>query len=101
MRTGNADKESKVAQWRQRMERFAVSGQTVKDFCDAEAVSESTFYRWRGALSRDGIAVGFIDAGALKPVTAPPADEVEEPQVAALEVRLDLGDGLTMHFVRR
>lgn len=95
---------SKEEQWRQRLARFATSGQQVKTFCQAESVSEAVFYRWRKQLSAAGAAVpaaDFIDVG-----TMPSAPKVKmaahcESTSAALEIRLDLGHGLVLQIVRR
>ncbi len=40
----------KVQQWRDRIRRFSVSGQTVARFCAAERVSVPSFYSWRKKL---------------------------------------------------
>lgn len=92
----------KEVEWRQRLARFAASGQGIKPFCQTELVSEATFYRWRKQLAEtDGAvpAAGFIDAGVMAP--AVPAMTQCESAVATLEVRLDLGHGLVLQIVRR
>ena len=90
----------KEVEWRQRLARFASSGQQIKSFCQAESVSTATFYRWRRQLAEVGDAtpaVGFIDVGAM-----PLASETQSMmQCAALEVRLDLGQGLMLSILRR
>jgi len=90
----------KEVEWRQRLVRFASSGQQIKSFCKAESVSTATFYRWRRQLTEvvDATpAVGFIDVGAM-----PPASETQSKmQCAALEIRLDLGQGLVLSLWRR
>jgi len=75
-------------------------------FCRREAVSTASFYRWRGLIERDdgggAVAVrsepGFVDLGTLKDLGAPKG---ETARAAAVEFRLDLGGGLTLHLVRR
>ena len=37
--------------WRERLDRFAGAGLSVKEFCAAEAVSEASFYQWRRKLA--------------------------------------------------
>jgi hypothetical protein len=89
---------SNEAEWRERLGRFAASGQTVKRFCQAESVSEWSFYRWRKQLITPADTThpaAFIDVGALP---APPA--VKAAPAAGVEVRLDLGHGLVLHIVR-
>ncbi len=39
-------------QWRERLRRFASSGQTVLAFCQSEGVSQAGFYQWRKKLER-------------------------------------------------
>lgn len=41
---------TKVRQWSDRLERFAESGQTVAQFCQAEGVSQPSFYQWKKKL---------------------------------------------------
>jgi len=40
-------------QWRDRLRRWRDSGQSVRDFCWREGVSELSFYQWRKRLKRD------------------------------------------------
>jgi putative transposase len=88
------------AQWRLLLARFSDSGLSVSVFCRREAVSTASFYRWRGLLDRQGggenLAVGsepaFVDLGTLRE---------ESARGASMELRLDLGGGLSLHLVRR
>ena len=42
-------------QWRALLSRFSTSGLSVPAFCEREAVSTASFYRWRGLTGqRDG-----------------------------------------------
>jgi transposase-like protein len=94
----------KEVEWRQRLARFAASGQQIKPFCQVELVSEATFYRWRKQLAETGDATpaaGFIDVGVLPPVSEVQSTTRCESASAALEIRLDLGHGLVLHIVRR
>ena len=38
--------------WQERLENREASGLSIDEFCVAEAVSRSTFYRWLTATSR-------------------------------------------------
>ena len=88
------------AQWCSLLSRFCESGLSVSAFCRREAVSTASFYRWRGLIERhdggEALAVrsepAFVDPGTLKGETA---------RAAAVELRLDLGGGLSLHLVRR
>ena len=88
------------AQWRSLLRRFSDSGLSVALFCRREAVSTASFYRWRRVLDRHGGGEGlvvrsepaFVDLGTLRE---------ESGRGAAVELRLDLGGGLSLHLVRR
>ena len=88
------------AQWRTLVSRFAQSGLNAAVFCQREAVSTASLYRWRGLIERrDGSEAlaarseaGFVDLGTLKE---------ESARAAPVELRLDLGGGLALHLVRR
>ena len=102
---GIAEKQSrKEVEWRQRLARFATSGQQIKSFCQAESVSQAVFYRWRKQLAAvDGVepAAGFIDVGVMSPAPSVSSMTPCESAGATLEVRLDLGHGLVLQIVRR
>ena len=86
-------------QWRALLSRFSTSGLSVPAFCEREAVSTASFYRWRGLTGqRDGGEVAsvpnrsaFVGLGALN---------IEPVRAAALDLHLDLGGGVTLHLVR-
>ena len=90
--------------WRVLLTRFASSGQTVRAFCQGEAISPASFYRWRSVLG--AAAVDVSAAGAL-PLATTPARFVDLGPLAApasspsFELHLDLGSGLMLHLVRR
>ena len=86
-------------EWRSLLARFGSSGLGVEAFCRREAISAASFYRWRGLLSeadagaekigRD-TALGFLDLGTLDSASA----------ATRLDLKLELGGGLTLHLVR-
>ena len=93
--------------WRELFERFDGSGLTVEAFCKDEGLSRSSFSRWRSRLPMQAgsaattmhesdahkAAPSFVDLGLLGAAsTATPT---------SLEVRLDLGGGLSLTLVRR
>ena len=93
-----------VEGWRAVLARFASSGQTVRAFCQSEAIGPASFYRWRSLLgatvyagkapvaSASALApTGFVDLGPLAASSPSPS----------FELHLDLGDGLMLHLVRR
>ncbi len=88
-------------EWRLVLSRFSGRGLSVTAFCRREAISVANFYRWRALLEenaaqRHGVhdkdTARFVDLGALAPGSG------DCPQ---LDLKLDLGDGLTLHLVRR
>jgi hypothetical protein len=89
------------AQWRALLSRFSDSALSVPAFCRREAVSTASFYRWRALLQRHeggkDLTVrsepAFVDLGTLRGESIRGA--------APVELRLDLGGGLTLHLVRR
>ncbi len=87
-------------QWRSLLVRHQTSGLGIQAFCRNEQISEASFYRWRtmlkgrrqdGAGAEQDTVPAFVDLGALEPGSA------AKP---TLDLRLELGDGLTLHLVR-
>ena len=96
---GKGSKRSRH-EWRTLLAAFDGSGLGVDAFCRREAISAASLYRWRNLLNNDsksGEAVvsrrapAFVELGPLN-TTA--------PQRARIELKLDLGDGLSLHLVR-
>jgi hypothetical protein len=86
--------ELRRAYWRDVLERQASSGLSAAAFCKSEGIAVPTFYGWRARL-RDvpaPQAVPFIDLGATAETAI--AD-------AGIEIRLDLGHGMTLTIARR
>jgi putative transposase len=95
--------------WREVVRRFDAQGETVGQFCQREGVSQSSLHRWRArlALAPSGHAAGerkksrelqAVAAGAFVDLGALGAGDVNiGPR---LDLKLDLGAGLTLHLVR-
>ena len=84
--------------WRAMLARHQSCGLSIEAFCRREAVSTASFYRWRALLDDSYGHVdtakpppAFLDLGALNATPTP------RPR---LDLKLDLGDGLTLHLVR-
>lgn len=91
--------------WREVLGRFECSGMSVLAFCKREGVSANSFRRWRSRLApRPSIqaapqgdvpaaqsATSFIELGSYGAAGAP---------AGRLELKLDLGGGLSLHLVR-
>lgn len=87
-------------EWRSLLAKFDGSSLGVAAFCRSEAISAASFYRWRNLLSDAGdgnrgivrkAAPAFVDLGTLSSAATP------RPRI---DLKLDLGDGLTLHLVR-
>ena len=59
--TRSTNKEHRQAQWRERIDRQAQSGQSVAAFCRSEGLAAPTFYWWRARLAKS-IDVPFASA---------------------------------------
>ena len=98
--------------WRAVLERFDGAAMTVQEFCLREGLTRSSFRRWRARLRPSPQRVSapapaaakaatgapkpsFVDLGLLGAATAAAA----EP--AGLDLRIELGGGLSLHLVRR
>lgn len=95
-RKGKGSRRSRQ-EWRSLLAKFDDSGLGVEAFCQREAISAASLYRWRGLLSAVGDerepglvgkAGAFVDLGALS--SAAPR----------IDLKLELGDGLVLHLVR-
>ena len=101
--------------WRAVLERFDGAAMTVKEFCLREGLTRSSFSLWRSRLRTEPLRTpapagaksvaksaalapkpAFLDLGLLGAAAAVPA-----AQHAGLELRIELGGGLSLHLVRR
>ena len=87
-------------EWRALLAKLDDSGLGIGAFCRREAISAASLYRWRSLLSDGGDggeavvskgAPAFVDLGTLESAAS------SRPR---LELKLDLGDGLTLHLAR-
>ena len=88
--------------WRAVLARFGQGDLTVEDFCGREQVCKSSFYRWRSILGSSESEPAPVDQ-AVRAAKRPSAF-VDLGALGAggsrLEVRVDLGGGLTLSVVR-
>ena len=92
--------------WRQRLSRFAQSGQTVKTFCHQESVSACSFYHWRRRLQQPTAPCGgsaesaaFVDLGAIT-ASGTRIESAAATGAANLTIRLDLPGGIVLTIAR-
>lgn len=84
-------------EWSGVLARFAASGEGVEAFCRREGISESSFRRWQKRLAEGDAkpvevgeaTAGFVDAGRFG-----------RSDAGRIEIRLDLGNGVSLHVVR-
>ena len=99
-------------QWHDEQKQFEASGLTARKFCQLHQLNPSTFYKRRerlAELSTDNVivpsqkVVTFIDAGSIDSSVKP---RVREPELVdsqappILELRIDLGAGITLTLTR-
>lgn len=92
--------------WRDLFKRLEGAGPTLEAFCQREVLSRSSLKRWRSRLpmrTDAAAAVGASDArqacASFVDLGLPGAADAAAP--AGLELRLDLGGGLSPTLVRR
>lgn len=87
-------------EWQSLLAKFGGSGMSVEAFCQREAISATSFYRWRSRLSHGGdggaieggeTASAFVDLGTLSCESAPRAQ---------FDLRVELGNGLVLRLMR-
>ena len=90
-----------VRQWVDRFERFRKSGQTFMAFCDAEGISQPSFYQWKKLASQTGRA--HVEAASfgnssfgksfraveLKPLTSSSTTTIRLPSGIEIELGND------------
>ena len=93
-------------EWRSLLAKFDGGDMGVEAFCRGQAISAASFYRWRSLLGYGGDGDGggagvpsdavpaFVDLGTLNS-----ASSSRDP-AQRIELKLDLGDGLSLHLVR-
>ena len=103
--SGSKRRHLDAQEWREVLDRFAHSGMTVVAFCKREGVSANSFRRWRSRVAptpsiqampqRDApaapSAAGFIELGSCGAASLP---------AGRLDLKLDLGGGVSLHLVR-
>lgn len=81
----------KVALWRDRLERFSSSDQSVAHFCSAEGVSSWSFYKWRKRLAQDSPATSAADPRPaafreVQMIASVPGVSIHLPSGARIEI---------------
>ncbi|MGH8859484.1 MAG: IS66 family insertion sequence element accessory protein TnpA [Polaromonas sp.] len=94
--------------WQALLARFDGAAMTVEEFCVREGLSRSSFTRWRSrrrhqasrvsapltaASACDTPKASFVDLGVL--------GSAREGEHTAMELRIELGGGMSLHLVRR
>ena len=100
--------------WRELFERFDGAGLGVDAFCRREGLCRSSFNRWRARLQPEGAAVAvprrdkaggpsaaFVDLGVLGAAAGAATTTAIGAAAGALELRIELGGGITLMLSRR
>ena len=80
---------AKVKEWKNRLDRFEQSGQSIAQFCENEEVSTASFFQWRKKLKTAGQRTGD---NAFLPVQITPPMPL--PQTAVIR----LADGIEIEL---
>lgn len=106
---GQARRRLDEQMWRAVLARFDGTAMSVQEFCAREGLTRSSFTRWRARLRSGSKRMAaaavtkaatpapepsFVDLGLLG--SAAPAAES-----ATVDLRIELGGGLSLHLVRR
>jgi hypothetical protein len=94
--------------WRAVLARFDGAAMTVQEFCLREGLTRSSFTRWRARLRTGSMRIP-TPAVAKAAAPAPKASFVDLGLVGAaaaaergaVDLRIELGGGLSLHLVRR
>jgi putative transposase len=94
--------------WKVLMKRFDGAAMTVHEFCAREGLSLSSFRRWRSRLgtTRRPVLSG-VSASSTSATSQPPFVDLgflgssAVRDHTALDLRIELGDGISLHLVRR
>lgn len=96
--------------WRELFKRFDSAGLTVEAFCQREGLSRSSFNRWRSRLPMQPRTAAAATVTGVSDVRRPSVPFVDlgllggastAASVSGVELRLDLGGGLSLTLVRR
>ncbi len=103
MSTTNQRYSSKERFWRRMMREWGSGGLSIRDFCDAQQISEASFYAWRRTIARrDADAARFVPVHIVadeQPAREAMADGLE--LVLAGGRRLRVGPGFDGPTLRR
>ena len=91
-------------EWVERLRRFSAVGMGVADFCDAEGVSVSAFYVWRGKLSSGQVRGQTVTAAGdsasqrtflpVRVVPQSPVPAVGQPGTSRAQLEIVLTNGV-------
>lgn len=114
-KAGQARRRLDEESWRALLGRFEGAAMTVQEFCQREGLTRSVFMRWRARLRSSSAPLpGRAEAKAAAAVTKPSFVDLgllggavtgaatgAAAQHTALDLRIELGAGISLHLVRR
>lgn len=99
-----------IQAWQELFQRHAESSEPIGTFCRREGVSTHSYRRWKARLGEQTptaalTPVSVARATKMKPVSPAPFVDLGSlatppSSPARLELRLELGGGVTLHVVR-
>ncbi len=94
--------------WKVLLKRFDSAAVTIREFCAREGVSPGSFRMWRARLISGSQPVSPVARAPAKSATPAPAfvdlgllGASSGGDPGALDLRIELGGGLSLHLVRR
>ncbi|MEY3252199.1 MAG: hypothetical protein RL227_1172 [Pseudomonadota bacterium] len=106
-KTGQTRRRLNDQAWKVLMKRFDGAAMTAQEFCAREGLSLGSFRRWRSRLESSR---SIAPARALPTKDAPSTPPFVDMGVlgssavrdhGALDLRIELGGGISLHLVRR
>lgn len=101
MSTTKQRPSSKERFWRRMVRQWGSSGLSIRDFCDAQQISEASFYAWRQTIARrDAEAARFVPVHVIadeQPAREAVGDGLELVLAGGRRLRVGPGfDGATL-----
>jgi hypothetical protein len=95
--------------WAEVLDRFDRAGLTIDEFCSREGISRSSLTRRRTLRNKQRGIASPLRTNKVAPTTVPKAAFVDLGDLAgvhgsgngAMELRIELGSGMSLHLVRR
>lgn len=96
--TGERQASSRIEYWREQVAQQERSGQSVKQFCEAQGITEQSFYVWRKRLQKQpGMRFALVETA---PGERQPAGNAGLELILARGERLRISSGVDAAWLR-